>query len=578
MTQEEKLKASFPLFLFLVWRQLGLPDPTTVQIDIAKWLQHGGRRIVIEAFRGVGKSWITSAYVCWLLLRDDTKKILVVSASKERSDAFSIFTKRLLTEIPCLQHLRPSRALGDRISNVAFDVRGAIGHASSVKSVGITGQMTGSRADHIVVDDCEVANNSETASQREKLLTLVSEMGGAILTPTAQAGATGGIVFLGTPQVEDSMYAKLPDRGYQIKVWPAEVPGNPDAYEGNLAPCIIDMLESSVPAGTPTEPTRFGTAELAERKLEYGAAGFSLQFQLDTTLADSDRNPLKLADFIVAKTDVEICPDKLVWGRGEDQEMGHIPLMGLPGDRLYRNVPILPAPLWSKYEGAIMYVDPSGRGRDLTSYCVVKQMHGMLIIRAWGGLTGGYDVKTLSKLSHIAKEEKVNTVVIESNFGDGMFAELLKPVLWEVYPNGCSVEDDHVSAQKELRICDNLEPALAMHRIVLDEEVVNGFVTDRSGSRDNDAVLKTAFYQLTRITRDRGCLKYDDLIDCLAGAVRYWTLKMARDVTTSIGQRDRSRTKKMLQDFQRGISISGKSKNGQPINKRRGNATGVMFE
>jgi hypothetical protein len=30
------------------------------------------------------------------------------------------------------------------------------------------------------------------------------------------------------------------------------------------------------------------------------------------------------------------------------------------------------------------------------------------------------------------------------------------------------------------------------------------------------------FYQLTRLTRDRGSLRHDDRIDCLAEAVGYW--------------------------------------------------------
>lgn len=550
---EDDLKRSFPLFLTYVWKELGLPKPTQVQLDIAQYLQNGGRRIGVKAFRGVGKSWITSAFVCWLLYRDPTLKILVVSASKERSDAFSTFTKRLIWELPILQHLKPSRNQGDRVSNVAFDVRGAIGHAPSVKSVGITGQMTGSRADYIIADDVEVVNNSETASQREKLTALVAEMGGAILTPKAQAGELGGIVFLGTPQVEDSLYGKLQDRGYAFKTWPARVPDDVDSYQGQLGPCIIKMIDDGAPAGAPTDPLRFDNIELEERKLEYGRVGFALQFQLDTTLSDADRHPLKLRDFIVARTNVDICPDKFVWGTGEDQEMGHIPLVGLPGDRLFRA--LFTAEGWSPYEGKILYIDPSGRGRDLTGYAVVNMLHGMLVIRRWGGLTGGYNEESLAQLATIAKTEQVNTVVVESNFGDGMFAQLLMPVMRRIYPAGCSIEDDHVTGQKEARIIDNLEPALASHRLILDETVVETAVTDRSKDRDADAVLKTAFYQLTRLTKDRGCLKYDDCIDALAGAVRWWTERMARDVDESVKDRDAERVDDLVRDFAEGLSI-----------------------
>lgn len=553
MTHEERMKADFRVFLIYIWRFLGLPDPTPVQLEIAYFLQHGGRRIVVEAFRGIGKSWITSAYVCWLLYRDPSETILVVSASKDRSDSFSIFTKRLIWEVPILRHLRPDPNGLERTSNVAFDVRGAFAHAPSVKSVGITGQITGSRARRIIADDVEVVNNSETAAQREKLLSLVAELGGAVLTPDARDGREGGIVFLGTPQVEDSLYKKLPAKGYTIRIWPACVPETSMGYDDNLGPLVKKMLADGVPAGTPIEPTRFDTAELDERRLEYGRVGFALQFLLDTSLSDEDRHPLKLRDFIVARTDVEICPEKFVWGSGADQEMPHLPLLGLTGDRFYR--PIFVSEDWAPYEGKILYIDPSGRGKDLTGFAVVAYLHGYLVVRRWGGLDGGYGPEALAQIATIARDEKVNAIVVESNFGDGMFAQLLLPVLARIYPEGCGIEDDHVTGQKEARIIDNLEPALAGHKMVMDESCLTGIVADKSRSKDHEAVLKSPCYQLTRLTRDRGSLKYDDCLDALAGAVRWWTDRMARDVDHAIKDRDEQRLDEELQRFADGLSI-----------------------
>ena len=75
----------FRNFLYLAWEQLGLPEPTPIQYDIADYLQNGPRRLCIQAFRGVGKSWITSAFVCHQLLLDPKKNILVISASKQRA-------------------------------------------------------------------------------------------------------------------------------------------------------------------------------------------------------------------------------------------------------------------------------------------------------------------------------------------------------------------------------------------------------------------------------------------------------------------------------------------------------------
>ena len=62
-----KLK-DFRNFLYLVWKHLRLPEPTPIQYDLAHYLATGSSRTIISAYRGCGKSWITSAYVLWRLL------------------------------------------------------------------------------------------------------------------------------------------------------------------------------------------------------------------------------------------------------------------------------------------------------------------------------------------------------------------------------------------------------------------------------------------------------------------------------------------------------------------------------
>lgn len=144
---------SFPNFLYFIWKNLNLPDPTPVQYDIGRFLADGSRtRICIEAFRGCGKSWITAAYVLWELYRDPQRKIMVVSASKKRSDDFTTFCLMLLNNIPELAHLAPTR--NQRSSAVSFDVGPAKpDQTPSVFARGITSQITGGRADIIVSDD-----------------------------------------------------------------------------------------------------------------------------------------------------------------------------------------------------------------------------------------------------------------------------------------------------------------------------------------------------------------------------------------------------------------------------------------
>ena len=57
----------FRYFLVIVWKHLQLPNPTPIQLDIAGYMQNGQKRRIIEAFRGVGKSWMAAAYTLWLL-------------------------------------------------------------------------------------------------------------------------------------------------------------------------------------------------------------------------------------------------------------------------------------------------------------------------------------------------------------------------------------------------------------------------------------------------------------------------------------------------------------------------------
>ncbi len=69
-----------------------------------------------------------------------------------------------------------------------------------------------------------------------------------------------------------------------------------------------------------------------------------------------------------------------------------------------------------------------------------------------------------------AKSHKVNLVLIESNFGDGMFQALLEPHLKKIYPVG--IEEIRHQTQKEKRIIDCLEPVMNQHRLIVDTQVV----------------------------------------------------------------------------------------------------------
>jgi len=357
----EICKQSFALFLIATWKHLKLPHPTIRQIEIANYLQYGSKRDMIQAFRGVGKSWITSAFVCWLLLNNPQLKILVVSATKERSDAFSTFTLKLIKEMPMLQHLRPRH--DQRESNIAFDVapsRNA--HAPSVKSAGIFGQITGSRADVIIADDVEIPNNSATDIMREQLIERIGEFND-IIVPEGKPR----IILLGTCQTEESIYNKLRTRGYNCRIWSARYPTKNQiiGYQGALAPSLQSELDADPSLeGKPTDPQRFSDIDLLERETSKGRSSFALQFMLDTTLADIYKYPLKIGDLICMELNPEKAPSFVQYGSDKDQVIRELKNVGFAGDYWHRPM-MYDKDKWAEYEGIVMSIDPAGRGENL---------------------------------------------------------------------------------------------------------------------------------------------------------------------------------------------------------------------
>lgn len=507
---EARMKKDFRLFVWYIWKHLFLPEPTIVQRDVCNYLQFGTKRLMIIGFRGIGKSWLTSAFVCWCLWNNPQEKFLVVSASKSRADDFSIFTQQLIREVDVLQHLMPRR--DQRQSKLAFDVAPALAsHAPSVKSVGVFGQMTGSRATHIVCDDAESAMNSMTQDRRDKLLKTLTEFE-AILSPG------GRISYLGTPQSEESIYNKLRAKGYIARIWPARIPDAAiiEGYKDGLAPLIQEMVDQGVAVGTPTDPKRFNELDLVEREASYGRTGFSLQFMLDTRLSDALKYPLKISDLIVSNVGLEKAPASIQYGSGTEQQLKELSNPGFTGDRWF-------APMyydkdnWRDYELKVMVIDPSGRGKDETAFAIGLELNGNIWVPEVDGSktflpdeASGYSDKVLAYLAKKAKQYGVHEIVIEDNFGDGMFTKIFKPVLFKYHK--CAVEEVKQHLQKEIRIIDTLEPVMNSHRLIIDPTVVTRdlFTMEAIGQK------YSLFYQMTRLTKERGSLKYDDRLDAVA--------------------------------------------------------------
>ena len=509
------LQQDFKLFLQALWAELGLPSPTRAQYAIADYLQNGPKRLQVQAFRGVGKSWITGAFVLWTLFNDPERKVMIISASKERADNMSIFLQKLIIDTPWLKHLQP-KSDDSRWSRISFDVNCSPHQAPSVKSVGITGQLTGSRADLMILDDVEVPGNSLTEFMREKLLQLCTEAE-SILTPKSDSR----IMYLGTPQTTFTIYRRLAERNYRPLVWPARYPRQDklSKYEGILAPEIQEDVDMGAEEWAPTDD-RFTDEDLIEREASMGRSNFMLQFQLDTTLSDAQKFPLKMADLIVTSVNPNTAPENIIWCSDPSKVIRDAPAVGLPGDYFYSPMQLVGE--WSSYDETICSVDPSGRGTDETAAAFLSQRNGLIYLHEMSAYRDGYSDRTLLDILSKCRDYGVTSLVIETNFGDGIVGELFKKHLINTKQH-IDIEEVRANVRKEDRIIDSLEPVLNQHRLIIDRGVIEWDYASNQDSPAEERLLYMLFYQMSRMCRDKRAVKHDDRLDCLAQGVKYFT-------------------------------------------------------
>ena len=509
------LQQDFKLFLQALWAELGLPSPTRAQYAIADYLQNGPKRLQVQAFRGVGKSWITGAFVLWTLFNDPERKVMIISASKERADNMSIFLQKLIIDTPWLKHLQP-KSDDSRWSRISFDVNCSPHQAPSVKSVGITGQLTGSRADLMILDDVEVPGNSLTEFMREKLLQLCTEAE-SILTPKSDSR----IMYLGTPQTTFTIYRRLAERNYRPLVWPARYPRQDklSKYEGILAPEIQEDVDMGAEEWAPTDD-RFTDSDLIEREASMGRSNFMLQFQLDTTLSDAQKFPLKMADLIVTSVNPNTAPENIIWCSDPSKVIRDAPTVGLPGDYFYSPMQLVGE--WSSYDETICSVDPSGRGTDETAAAFLSQRNGLIYLHEMSAYRDGYSDRTLLDILSKCRDYGVTSLVIETNFGDGIVGELFKKHLINTKQH-INIEEVRANVRKEDRIIDSLEPVLNQHRLIVDRGVIDWDYASNKDSPAEERLLYMLFYQMSRMCREKRAVKHDDRLDCLAQGVKYFT-------------------------------------------------------
>ena len=508
----------FRNWLWRCWKFLRLPDPTPVQYDIAEWMQHGPKRQIIQAFRGVGKSYEAAAFSNWIHNWDPRMNIMVVSAGRDRAGNFTDFCMRLLTGMPETQHLAPHD--NQRRSRLSYDVVLAPPSQNpSLVAKGINSQITGSRAHLIIVDDVETPQNSMTAQMREKLADLVREFD-AVLMPN------GRIIVLGTPQTEMSVYGVLEERGFVSRKWPARFVSMEtirENYGSTIAPMYLEAAEDPENIGKTADPLRFTDEDLTQRELSWGRSGWELQFMLNTRVSDAEKFPLKLADLVVYASDGSSAPPRIEHGKINPMDL---PAVGLKGDRFY--APQHASPERVPFSFRQMSIDPAGRGASEIGSTIIGELNGTAWLLKVLGLRGGYTPENLEILAETAKLFSVQKTIIEDNFGDGMFTELYKPWVRKIHDHEIE-EVKQGPITKDYRIIDTLEPVMNQHRLIVHPQVIEDDFRTVQKSTAGDALHYSIFWQMTHISREKASLPRYDRLDALAINIRGFLDRLGQD-------------------------------------------------
>ena len=253
-----------------------------------------------------------------------------------------------------------------------------------------------------------------------------------------------------------------------------------------------------------------------------------------------------MADLVVTSVNPESAPDAVVWCSDPQNIIKDLPTVGLPGDYFYS--PMQLQGEWSGYSETICSVDPSGRGTDETAAAFISQRNGFLYLHEMRAYRDGYSDNTLLDILRGCRKYGVTKLVIETNFGDGIVGELFKKHLQQTR-QAIDVEEVRANVRKEDRIIDALEPILNQHRLIVDKSVIEWDYKSNADEAPELRLMYMLFYQMSRMCREKGAVKHDDRLDCLAQGVKYFTDAMSISASESIRIREAEEWKDMMDSF-----------------------------
>lgn len=448
----------FRQFVWLWNRCQGQTTPA-LHLEIAEWLgrswEQGEQRLLLLVFRSAGKSTLVGIFCAWLLLNDPNLRILVLAAEQDLARKMVRNVKRIIERHPLTRPLVPKRA--DQWAADQFTVcRQLTQRDPSLLARGITGNITGSRADVVICDDVEVPNTCATPNKRAELRERLHEIS-YVLMP-------GGLqLYVGTPHSYYSIYA---DRAR------TEV--------GETAPFLADFARLCIPLlderGRSRWPERFPLDKVAHIRRQTGPAKFESQMLLrPRNIEDARLDPERLLRYDA--------PLEMRQGNGET-------VLTIAGRRM-----VSATGWWDPAYGepergdasvvAAVFVDGDGH----------YWLHGLRYLSHDPSRVADVDEATqlCRQVAAFADQMHLPAITIETN-GLGRFLPALLRRELHARGLGCPVIEHASHSNKEQRILDAFDPLLAARVLHVHAEIwTTRFVEEmrewRPGRRCRDDAL-----------------------------------------------------------------------------------------
>lgn len=254
---------------------------------MALWLERtcagADPRMLLMAFRGAGKSSLVGLFAAWLLYRDPNRRLLVLAADHKLATKMVRNVKRIVERHPDTRPLKPSaKERGLWAADQFTVVRPLELRDPSMAAAGITGNITGSRADVVICDDVEVPRTCDSPAKRASLRERLAEIE-YLLVP-------GGMqLYIGTPHSVHSIYAE--------EARPEE--GETQPFLAGFARLALPVYETDADGKRRYAwPQRFGEPQVERIRKSSGPNKFASQMLLRLAgSADGRLDPAKLGRY-----------------------------------------------------------------------------------------------------------------------------------------------------------------------------------------------------------------------------------------------------------------------------------------